>query len=796
MSKKKKDVYIDDDGCHYEVVNIADTAEEWLNVFAANVNIARITTHFIDGLKPVQRRTLYALYENPSHGMTFWKVSRIQGDTMGKFHPHGDSSIADVTYAMGQPWNQNIPFIDKRGNFGNARGDEPAAPRYTEGKLSKAAQWIFFSDLKYSNVPMRPNFDGTETEPEYLPARIPVILCNPHFSGIGIGVAANIPPFNVSEVMKATIKLIKNPDAKIMLVPDSPSGCDIIDDGQFKTLNEIGDDCTVTMQGTYEIDYVKNIITITSLPLQTTVVQVKKNIVKMRKEGNLDELIDVHDESQKEKIRLKLYLKKTEDPEKFVQKLMKRKIGLKKSFPVEIRIVSECRNHVWGIKRLLLEWIDFARDSKRAIYNKKLMTVLNDQHMNDLYMFITSEANSKKAVHIAVGSKTRAEAEERFMKEFKVTSMQAETLAKMSMHQFTDEAKKKYKELKVKYEEEIKTYEAILNDDAAVDEIIIEDLKYADKNFGGPRKSAVIKAGKLEEKIPNTMHLVGISMDQHIKKVPMENRSIGIVGKVSQVIVTAVSNRDNLLIFDSTGRISRVGVSSLPDMDEKDIGVDLTRYTKVEGRVISIINESEVTDDNTDDIILVTEKGIGKKVKMSEFGKIKDFKNAIPVDEGDALVAAIPAGDEEFVIYTNFGDGIRLHTTDIKQQRRSAKGLSLISLRSGEKVVGINFIAPGCDKVLYITSNGCMKMTEEKYLPVMNRKDEPLPLVGLDTNETLIGVSFVSVNDTVVVYRKKGKPVTIPLKDVPVVSRAARADKFVKLPNGDKVTGFKVIRAN
>jgi DNA gyrase subunit A len=228
-------------------------------------------------------------------------------------------------------------------------------------------------------------------------------------------------------------------------------------------------------------------------------------------------------------------------------------------------------------------------------------------------------------------------------------------------------------------------------------------------------------------------------------------------------------------------------------MDKDDPGIELSRYFKATGEPIAIINEHDMME-STEDIILVTANGIGKRVKMSEFAKIKDFKESITLNDGDSLVAAIPAGDEEFIIYTNFGDGIRLKAGDIKRQSKDAKGLSLITLRANEKVVGIDFLEKGCDKLLYITSAGRMKMTEGKLLPLMNRRDEPLSLIGLDANEYLVGVSFVSKKDTVKVYRRKSEPVEVKLKDVPVTTRVAKAEKMVKTPKGDTVTGFTIIR--
>lgn len=776
----------------FEERDIADISEEWTKIYSGNINIHRIAPNAFDGLKPVARRALYGLHMNPNKGKKMRKVAMASSDAIA-FHPHGDVSISDVMYKMGQSWRNNIMYIDPQGNFGNIRGQEPAHPRYPECRLSSAANYIFFADFKDSNVPMRLSYNGESYEPDYLPARIPTVLCNPAFSGIGYGVATNIPPFNVSEVIKATKKLIKNPEAKILLIPDSPTGCDIVDDGQFEAINEVGM-ATLTMSATYEIDYMKNIITITSIPLQQTTDDIVRRLLVLRKSGQLDELIDIADDTDEDNVKLNLMLKSSENPDKFVSKILKKKTGLRETFPVELRMIEDYQPRVWGTRKFLKEWIEYRRECVRAIYNKKLMDTVNEHHMNEIFLMVFQRDNITKAAKIAKSSKNRSEMIRKYMDEYGVTSLQAETLTTMGYSHFSEESYEKFKKVKIETEKNMKIYEEILSDDDAVDLIILDQLDEADKLFGGPRKSAIIKAGKMVEKIPNTEHIVGISRDGYIKKVSLADvHAIGSVGKVSQVIVTQINNRDNLLIFDSSGRLSRVGVSALPDMDYDDIGVELTRYFALNGDPVSIINESDVNN-GVGDVILVTEQGSGKRVKMKEFAKIKDFKESIILNEGDHLVAAIPAGDEEFIIYTNFGDGIRLHTTDIKYQSRTAKGLSLISLRQNEVVLGIDFVEEGCDKLVYVTSSGRIKMTDGKYLPTMNRKDEPICLVGLESHETLIGVGFVSENDMLVVYRKKSGPVEIPLSTVPITTRVSKAVKMVKTPQGDSVVGFKVVR--
>lgn len=779
----------------YDKADIADLAEDWMEIYATNINVARITPHSIDGLKPGARRMLYGLYMNPNKGEKFMKVIRATADTI-VYHPHGDNSVVEVIYKYGQAWKNNLMLISPQGNYGNIKGQEPAAPRYTECKLTKAAIKILFEDLADSNVPMRPSYGGDSIEPDYLPARIPLVLCNPAFSGIGIGAASNIPPFNMSEVIAATIKLIKNPNAKIMLIPDSPTGCNIVDNGQFGKLNDFGEDCKVTMSATYEIDYIANIITITSIPLQQTVDAIIGRLVAMKKAGKLDKLIDIADESAEAEVRLKLMLASDVNPDEYIQFLMKKKVGLKDTFPVKIRVVDNFRTRVWGTKKTLLKWIDYRQECVRATYNKKLMNAINTYHMNKVYLMVFNENSIDKTSEIARTSKNKEEMMKRFMDTYGITSVQAKTLSGMNFTQFTQEAYQKFKDIDAKMEKAIKEYEAVITSDDAVDQVIIGQLKEIDKLFGNPRLSAVIKDGKMEEKIPNTDHLIGISRDGYIKKLRLPDyRSIGVVGKTSQVIVAAINNRDNLLIFGDDGKLSRVGVSSIPDMEFDEPGVELTRYFTLTGSPVSMLNEKAVQE-GIGDIVIVTKKGFGKKVKMTEFAKIRDVKDCISLTEGDKLVAAVPAGNEDFVIYTNFGDGIRLNTESIKYQSKNARGLSLITLRTNEEVVGISFAEKraGIDKILYVTSAGRMKLTDEKLLPLAERRGTAIALLGLDANEYLIGLSFVSMDDKVVVYHRKSGPIEVPVNKLKVTTRIAKPEKIVKTPSGDPIVSFGIIR--
>lgn len=796
MSKTKRNVYLNPRRGEKQSFDVAEACEEWSKVFGANKNIFRTTPSMIDSLKPVQLRILYCLYMSENHGMKNRKAAAITGEVMGKYHPHGDASIYESIVKMCQPWKNHITMLDGHGNFGSIAGDSAAAMRYTEVKMSKFAMDCFFSDFERTNIPTRETYTGESTEPIYLPSKYPVILFNPSFSGIGYGLASNIPPFNPKEVMEATITLIRDKKAKIRLIPDSPTGCDIIDTGYFDQINKTGKG-KVMMQATYDINYVDNIITFTSLPLQVGSNYVISTISKMKKEGKLDEVVDLSDRTANSNVDFSLVLKKDVNPDKFVEKLFKKKCGLREGFSCEIQVIDDLSPRLLGVKKILLEWIDYRRDCIHSIYNNYLMKYQTDYHMNIILMKIFNKDNIEKTIKISRNSKNKTEMKENLIKAYGISTLQAEAISNMRTSDFVKDKYKEYEEKNKDLTEKIKSVEKILDSDHEIDKIIIKQLEDGIRKYGSPRRSRVIKEGD-EELIPNTSYLIGISKDGYIKKISSEDYvSIGSVGKTSSVSAIRINNRDNLLVFDNLGNISRVMVSIIPEMEYKENGIELSRFFKIDGEIVTIMKESDVKECINSNIMLVTENGYGKKVSLSEFKNLNDQKISITLNEGDKLVSAIPSIEsDDIIIYTNFGDGIRLSTDEFKLYGKIAKGLNLLSLKQNEKVIGMDIIDASSDKdkLIYITTSGRLKMTKVEYFPVMKRKDEPLALLSLENGEQLLNVFSVSGNEKIECYRKKSKPVTVNLKDVPIKTRIAKAEKLIKTPKGDEILACKLIR--
>ena len=728
--------------------------------------------------------------------LRFIKAGTISSNAMA-YHPHGDAAMSELIVREGQYWNNNVMAIVPQGSYGNIRGDQAAAGRYAEACIGEYMIDCFFDDFDKYCVPMKMAYDGVSPEPEYLPAKYPHILFNPQISGIGFALASNIPPFNVTEVLNATIKLMRDSDAKILLIPDSPTGADIIDEGNFKEINKTGKS-KLTMRATSNIDYQNNIITFTSLPLQMTTMQVIEKIIALK----LPEICEIKDYTKEGEVELQILLKSDANPDKILNTLYKKNTGLKMTYPVGITVIDDYAAYEYGVKDLLLEWIEYRRDIVRSMFLNNLQITMEKLHMNKVLLMVFNKDNIETTVKIAKNSSSRKDTIEKLMKRYKITSLQAATIADMHVYNFNEDSYNRYKEEKVKLEGELKDIKDRLKHSSRIDDFIIDQLQEGIKKWGRPRMSKIVKENDDDRKdIPNTDHLIGISESGYIKKLSLkDNTSIGIVGKENgNLTVMQINNRENILVIDSSGRVSKISVSAIPDMKYDDIGVEINRYFTSNGKIIALMKlpNMDILKSKDEDlcIIFITKFGLAKKVPISEFKKITDYKTGIALNPDDEVAAALFSFDKsskDCIICTNLGDGIRISISDIKTLGKQAKGVRQINLKEDEYVVNACKINPGKKLLFYVTSSGKLKLTEIKYFPVMQRKDDALALISLDKNETLIGISSVSKNDIAMIYRKNSEPVEISLKDIKVSTRIAKGEKMIKTPKGDKVVAYKI----
>lgn len=622
--------------------------------------------------------------------------------------------------------------------------------------------------------------------------------------------ASNIPPYNVKEVLEATISLIENPKKKIFLIPDFPTGCDIIDEGQFQEITDKGVG-KFSVQGSYEIDYIENTIHFTSVPLNTKTKKIIMTIINLKKEKHLfDEIVKIDDETVSGDVDLTFKIKPGENPEKTVDKLFKKNTGLKKTFPVSITVIDDFEivtnkkgDPYISIKELLLRWIDYRREALRVYYLKSLQVNVDKRNMNDVLLMVFSKDNIDDTVKIARQSASRKETVEKYIKRFKINSVQAETIADMHVYNFNKDSYERYKQNEIKLKEEYDKIMKILDSDDEIDRIIIEQLKDGIKKYGGPRRSKIIKpnSGKIDDSIPDIQYLVGISENGYIKKIPKKNNSsIGPVSKVNtNITVLDINNKENMLVIDSKGIVAKVSITAIPELKFSDIGIELSKFFPITGDIKAVMElPSHNTLKNADDdmyIILVTKSGACKKVHISEFKRLTTSKACISLSDKDEVACAtfaIHENSKDIIICTNKGNGIRIPISEIREYKANAKGLSMVSLTAGEYVVSASKINPKKNTLVYITSTGKAKLTELKLFPKMKRNDPPVKLISLTGNESLVGIESVGKNDTIMLYKKLSDPEEVKVSSITLKPRMSSGDKIISMKRSDSVVAYKV----
>lgn len=819
MKKQKEIKYVfNDDGTigneKITDVNVAEADLDYIKLFGANKNLYRTIPSLQDGLKPSSRRLFYTWWlheKKPQNTNTatlnrlkFYKVNEISAWVV-LFHPHSTDSIDQIVTKNAAPWLVNVQTIVPSGSFGNLRGDQAAAGRYRTAKMSEFMIDCFFDEFDTYAVPMKLGYNGEDYEPEYLPAKYPYLLFNPQFSGIGYGLSANIPSFNVSEVLDATIKLMKNPESDIMLIPDIPTGCDVIDKGEFAKINKTGKG-KVTLRASSEIDFANNIIHISSLPLNSSSNGVINAVIDfgIHKGETFEDIAEIKDYTKEGEVSIDFYLKPDAKPEKVLEKLYKKNTGLKSTFPIGITVIDDYQDYELGIKDFLLEWIDYRIDTVRSMLLNKYQKTLSKIHMNDVLLMVFNKDNIDTTIKIAKNSRSKSDTVDKLMKTFSITSLQAGVIADMHVYNFNKDQYKKYKEDRKNLDKEAKEILDILTDESLLKDFIIKQLEEGKKKYGRKRLSKIVKENdKSLSNIPDTEHLIGVSASGYIKKLSLaDNNSIGVVGKSGgNLTVLQVNNRENILVIDSKGYVTKVSVSAIPNMEMDDIGIELSKFFNVHGTIKAVMELPSMkilkVKNTNFGILFVTEKGLGKKVPINDFKKLTDTKKAITLNRGDSVADAMFVFDntvKDVVISTDKGKGIRLHIGDIKVLSASAKGQRVINLADDDKVVSMSKLETKKKLLLYVTSSGRFKLTELKYYPVMKIKDDPLSLITLQGNEELIGVSAVDKKDLVMVYKKKSEPEKISISNIPILMRGDKGKKLIKTPKGDKVVAYKVFK--
>lgn len=796
-----------------EDIDAPEYDKEKMRIFIANINLARQIPRFMDGLKPVERRILCTVYGMKAFPNTPNKKSnKIIGAT-GELHPHGDTAIYESIASMIQYWKRQVPLLDGKGeNFGSTEDSTPAHPRYTGATLSGYSYECFFEEYDEDCIEMIFNEGAGESEPAALPAKFPNILLNGVFA-LAMGNLIYIPPYNVEDIMNLSRKLLKNPNySDCYIVPDFPTGCDIVDNGSWKQICDEGEGRLI-MQSIITIESGTCVqgrkktpawgLHVRNLPWLVELKSFEDKLASLIKNKEIS-IIDAQNERKQLRRGMKsdividycVYIDKSHDPYEVREKLWSR-CGLRKTLPVNFKAVEEgySLSERLNIRSLLLSWIDTRREYKRRIYNKKLGELKARNDFLQVFVEITGTDKLEKTLNIIRNSST-SDARSQLMLLTEMTSFQADKLLGMRVSSFTKDMREKYIEELKKNAESILHYSELIRSPKKIDAIIDLELQELRK-YRSDRKSQLVALGG--RVIPNTLHSIIVTKMGYVKKFLIEKIKTNIqIGAMKNGDFPAhyigIKNLDSLLVLDDSGRMTNIPVHEIPSTDPNQIGTDAFSLFRLNGSIIKLLpwvsedNEYALSDELESELFLITlsENGYIKKTPLrdmrSSFGN-KPAKSVriTGLKEYDRLVYGnILSNDTNVLVYTLHGRFKSVEFKSIPTMSKSSQGLSCIKTDE-DKCAGLVSISTATEDsyLVVVTSQGCMKKLSMNHIRIHgNRKDDSMILTSLDPGDSVYSVGIA--NKGVTVTTKSGST-CFSIDEIPELGTRAKCKKMISL---------------
>ena len=685
--------------------------------YAMSVIIARALPDVRDGLKPVQRRTLYDMYElGIRYDKPYRKSARIVGDTMGKYHPHGDSSIYESLVVMSQDFKKGEPLVDGHGNFGSIEGDGAAAMRYTEARLQKLTQEAFLTDLDKNVVDFQPNFDETEKEPEVLPARIPNLLIN-GAEGIAVGMATSIPPHNTGEVIDAVLAYIKKPDIsteellKIMPGPDFPTGGIVTNKDELLSIYETGQG-KIKLRGKVEIEKIKGgreQLVITEIPYTMIGAGIGKflnDVYALVESKKTNDIVDISNQSSKEGIRIVLELRRNTDVENLKNMLYK-KTRLEDTFGVNMLAVASGRPETLGLKAIIENFLDFQFDINTRKYQHLLVKEQEKREIQEglikacdvidlIIEILRGSKNIKQAKNCLVngiteGIKFKTKTSERNAKKLQFTENQATAILEMRLYKLIGleiEALQKEHATTLK---NIAKYEDILENHSSMSRVITKELQNFRKSYARPRRTQIINAKEavFEEKKFEEMEVVFL-MDRfgycRTVDVPTFERNRDAAVSENKYVIQCV-NTDKLCLFTDAGRMHMIKVSALPYGKFRDKAIPIDNFGNYNSSEENLVYVDCLTNVIGNRLLFATGQAMFKQVNGEEFNVSKRTIAATKLSEDDKVIAVTPLNDATHVaLRTKKGIFLRFDINEVPEKKKAALGVRGIKLSSDDMV--------------------------------------------------------------------------------------------------------------
>ncbi|MEF3692290.1 MAG: DNA gyrase subunit A [Candidatus Moraniibacteriota bacterium] len=815
--KTEKD--IKDKGVQKQAI-VKEVQQSYLD-YAMSVIVARALPDVRDGLKPVHRRILYSMWKTGLRsGSKFRKSATVVGEVLGKYHPHGDAAVYDTMVRMAQDFSLRYPLIWGQGNFGSMDGDGAAAYRYTEAKLKKIAEEMLV-DIEKNTVDFVPNFDGVHKEPTVLPSKLPQLLLNGSM-GIAVGMATNIPPHNLGELIDATVYLIDNSKATVddLLVfvkgPDFPTGGVIYDeksirdayiDGKGGIITRAKAGITEGRNGSYQII----VSEITYLTNKATLLE---KIALLVKEQKIQGIKGLRDESNKDGVRIVIDLKKDSYPEKVLNKLYSL-TDLQKNFNVNMLALADGIDpQVMNLKTMLEYYVAHREQvvTRRTQYD--LQKAKDREHI--LEGLKKALDNIDAVINTIKKSKTRAEAHVNLMKKFKFSDRQAEAILEMKLQTLAGLERKKIEDELKEKKILIAKLEAILKSRKKLMGIVKKELIEIKEQYGDERKTKVIK-GKIgefrqEDLVANEESIITLSQSGYIKRMSpdvyktQKRGGKGVIGaniKEDDIIsqVYAVMAHDNLLFFTNSGKVFQTKAYEIPESTRTSRGQALVNFLQLSSgeKVTEMLAFNK--DDGFKFFFMATEEGNVKRVKVEEFENVRrSGLIAINLSKEDKLRwVKLTTGTDEIIMATSRGQAIRFKETDVRAMGRGAGGVRGIKLKKDDSVVGVDAVFKGQkgNQVMIISENGYGKRTDLRFYKIQKRGGSGIKTASITAkNGKLVGGRIVNadeIDSDLFVTSTKGQIIRIPLKSISVLGRATQGVRIMNMKNGDKVGASTII---
>ncbi len=797
---------------------VEDVMEESFLRYSMSVIVDRALPDVRDGLKPVHRRILYVMDKmgiGPSSKTV--KSAQIVGEVMGKYHPHGDSSIYDAMVRLAQDWVMRYPLVNGQGNFGSMDGDPPAAYRYTEARLGKAGAELLV-DLDKETVDFRDNYDASHQEPTVLPAKLPNLLLNGQV-GIAVGMATSIPTHNLSELVDATVHLISAPDAtvddlmKYVKGPDFPTGGIVYGGAPMRQAYATGRG-SVTMRAVVEIEETKkgrHQIVVTEMPYGVNKATLIERIAELYHEKKIN-IQNVRDESARGVVRLVIELKKDAYPKKVLNQLYKL-TSLQTTFHYNmLALVDGIQPRILGLQEILSEFIKHRQVVVRRRTEYELRRAKERAHILEGYKIALDHID--EVIKTIRASKTTDEAEAALIEKFGLSVIQAKAILAMQLRRLTglerDAIENELKELLAL----IQKLEAILADEGEILKVITAELLEMKEKHGDDRRTQIInhELGKFsdEELIPDEDVVVLLTTENYIKRtLTTEYRrqhrggkgKRGMTTKELDVIdqLVTCTTHDWLLFFTNKGRVFRLKAYEVPAASLQAKGVAAVNLLQMqpEEKITSIITIPKDQQEDDSYLFMATLNGTVKKTPLKDYGNIRQTGLiAIKLDDGDELRwIRQSSGKDEVVISTAMGQAIRFTESDARPMGRSARGVRGIRLRAGDKVVGMD-LAAGDPHLLVMSEKGYGKLTKVLNFPTHKRGGVGIK-AAVVTAKTghLITVRSLSADDSeVIMISTKGQTIRVALKDIPTLGRTTQGVRVMRLNDEDSVASIGLIQ--